>query len=167
MECVAGGEGCSPLCNLTTLCTHSLGAGWKILHFSHTTCITTTFLSELYHYREMQRVHSVDNCVFDCVFLCLKLGVSPQPVVHQGEAGDVVSRTWGGSAHLQTHAADLEVLLQPHQPQVQYSSTHYTGNMFCPLDWTELCMKIAVKYVGHTTIATCGITNHLQEYYAV
>lgn len=46
--------------------------------------------------------------------LCL----CPQPPVHQGETGDAVPGPGGGPSHLQTHAADLEVLLQPHQPQV-------------------------------------------------
>lgn len=53
------------------------------------------------------------------------LFLSPQPFIHKGEVGDVVSRTRGGAALLQTHAADLEVLLQPHQPQV-HTQTLYT-----------------------------------------
>lgn len=37
-----------------------------------------------------------------------------QSALHKGEAGVHVQRARGGSAHLQTHAADLEELLQPH-----------------------------------------------------
>ena len=65
-----------------------------------------------------------------------------------------MQRTRGRSAHMQTHAADLEELLQPHQPQVPTQTiTHNPGFMewfllfvFFSLasSWTNLIFSVFV-----------------------